>query len=140
MAAGIAAVCGNATPALHAHQGSLFYPIARNVLKIKIAALGAVGVVGKCDWHAPGVKSPIAGMASPGPQPCKCAEKVRNPVAVGTKAIRAAALWTDHSYRPVSTALVFAAYPKRDLQATVGVFFKQRVESKVRLIDSRRGI
>jgi hypothetical protein len=140
VAAGIAAVSGNATPARYAHQGSLPYSIARNMFEIKIATLGAVCIIRKCDGHAPGIKSSIARMTSPRPEPGKRAEKVRNPVAVGTKTIRAAALWTNHSCRPVSTALIFAAYPKHDRQATVGVFFQHRVESKARLIDLRRGI
>ena len=94
----------NAQPAFQGHEGSLFHAVARDVLEIKISAPRAVRIIRKPHGHPPGIKSMVAGMASPGSEACDGTHEVRYAVTVGTEAIGASASRTDHSGSRISAA------------------------------------
>jgi hypothetical protein len=83
-------------PALHAEQRPVIHAFARDVFKIEISALGAVGKSLKRGRHAPGVKSAVAGVASPGPQADCRKTVIPHTVAMRLKAIGASALRANH--------------------------------------------
>ena len=66
--AGVAAVCGKPQPALHKNEGAGFHSLPRDVLEVKISAAGTMRVALQTGRHPPGVKAPVATVASPGPQ------------------------------------------------------------------------
>jgi len=98
--AGVASVCREAQQAFGERQGAAIHPLARNVPQIKIPAPWAVGEMRKNQRHSPGVKPPVAGMATPGTGPCKREPEVHYPGSMRAKAVRAAAPRADHNPQP----------------------------------------
>jgi hypothetical protein len=96
MAAGIAAVGGKSEPPLQKNEGAIFDAVAGDMLDIKIAAAGAVREAFEDGSHPPGMKAPIATVAAPGTQAGDTESKVEDTVAVRTKTIITATLWTNH--------------------------------------------
>jgi hypothetical protein len=104
----------------------MFHAFAGNVFEIEIPTLGAVSKPLKNGRHAPGVKSVIAGMASPGAQADRRKRKIQRAIPMRLKAIGAAALRTNHRVRllPFSPA----AYLKRSRGASLSDSGLARVE------------
>lgn len=98
VAAGIATVGGKSQPALHRDHGSSFHALAGNVFEIEVSAARTVRVALEYRRHAPSVKAPVAGVASPGPQPDRAPCEIANAAAVRSEAVRTAALRTNHCH------------------------------------------
>jgi hypothetical protein len=98
VAAGVAAVGGKAQPAFHKDEGAVFDAFAGDVLEIEIAAAGTVREAFEDGSNTPGMKSPLAAVATPGAQAGRSEHEVENSVAVRTKTIVTATLRTNHRY------------------------------------------
>jgi hypothetical protein len=98
VAAGVTAVGGKSEPALQKNEGAIFDTVAGNMLNIEIAAAGAVREAFEDGSDPPGMKAPIATVATPGTEAGDADSKVEDSVAVRTKTIVTATLWTNHSY------------------------------------------
>ncbi|HEY4710732.1 MAG TPA: hypothetical protein VIH46_11230 [Candidatus Acidoferrales bacterium] len=82
LTAWIAAIGRETQQALHRCQRALLHPFPGNVLEIEIPATRAVHKAGEADGDRPGIKSQLAGLASPGSQAGKGGEKVGYATAV----------------------------------------------------------
>lgn len=101
--AGIAPVCGKTHEALQSDHRPFLDALARNMLQIKIPASGAMRVPHELQGNTRAMKPVIAGVATPRFQTEKSKDEVDRSASMRTKAIRAAALRTDHLPRsPVS--------------------------------------
>jgi hypothetical protein len=66
------------------------------MLEIEISATGAVNVVREGKRNAPGVKSLVARLASPRPQPNKRSEKISDAFTTRTETVATTASRADH--------------------------------------------
>ena len=98
VAAGIAAIGGKAQPAFHKDERAVFDAFAGNMLEIEISATGTVREAFEYGSDSPGVKSPLAAVASPRAQASRSEHEVENSVSVRTKTIVTATLGTDHRH------------------------------------------
>jgi hypothetical protein len=96
VAAGVTAVGGKSEPALQKNQRAIFDAVAGDMLDIEIAAAGAVREAFEDGSNPPGMKAPIAAVAAPGAETADTERKVEDSVAVRTKTIITATLWTNH--------------------------------------------
>jgi hypothetical protein len=67
--AGVTAIGGKPQPALHRDHGSSFHALARNMFEIEVPAAWTMRVALEYSRDTPPVKTAVAGVASPGPQP-----------------------------------------------------------------------
>lgn len=118
--AGVAAVGRKPQKAFQEDQSALLHAIPRNVLEIEVSAPRAVGIPRERERHEPGVESPVARVASPGPQSDRGAQEIEYPAAVRTITISTPALRADH--RIDSTPRDGAPeYPKLLAGATIAI-------------------
>ncbi len=96
--AGVAAIGGEMQQALGEEQGAFVHPVAGNVVQIEIPAPWTVSESAKPERHSPGIKSSVAGMASPGTRPGEREGEVDRPGSMRAKTVCAAALRTDHKF------------------------------------------
>lgn len=98
VAAGVATVGGKSEPALHCDHGSSFHALAGNMFEVEVTAARTMRVALEYSRDAPAVKSAVAGVASPRPEPSDAQGEIAYAAAVGSKAIRTAALRTNHCH------------------------------------------
>lgn len=96
LAARVAAIGGKAKKALQKDQCACIDALARNMLQIKVSATGAVRIARKRNGHRPGVKSLVAGPATPGPQPEQGGGEISHAPAMRAETFCAAALRANH--------------------------------------------
>jgi hypothetical protein len=96
LAARIASVSREIQQTFHGDHSSILHTLARNVLQVKISALGAVGIACEGYRHAITAKSAVACVTSPGLEFDQRVEKVGYPASMRPETVRAAALRTDH--------------------------------------------
>ncbi len=94
--AGVAPVGGESEPSLQGDHGATLDPVGGNMFEVKIPATRAVRVTRERHRHHRSMKSQIARMTSPGPQPNHGGEIVERAAAVGPKTVDASALWANH--------------------------------------------
>jgi hypothetical protein len=92
----IAAVRREAEPALECDHRAGLHTLARNVLKIEIAAARAVRVQRKCGGHLPRVKPQLARHTAPWTRPCEAGDKIHHAPTVRPVTLSASAARTDH--------------------------------------------
>lgn len=98
--AGIAPVSGKFQKALQGDHCPLLDALARNMLQVKISASGAMCVARERQRYARGTKPEVAGVAPPTSPLEQCEDEINGSASMRTKAIRTAALRTDHSPGP----------------------------------------
>ena len=79
---GIAAIGGKAKNPLQPKHRSIFDAFARNMLEIKISALGAVSVAREGESYSISVKPAVAGMTAPGLQTNQGAQEIEGPASM----------------------------------------------------------
>ena len=102
--AGIAPISRKTEVALHKTKNARRDAVRRNAFEIEISTLPAVGVSRERESHAPGIKSKIAGLAPPRPQPGEGPEEIENSASARSETVRAAALGTNHRRVPPRAA------------------------------------
>ena len=95
-AAWVAAISRKSEEALHENQSSTLDARPRDTLEVEISAQWAMGVTRERERHVPGMEAAIARAASPGTQAEARADEIDHAAAMRAKAVRAAALRTDH--------------------------------------------
>ncbi len=92
----VTAIGRNSEPALEGHERSISYARPRKRLQVKISTLRTVRVAREGERDAPCVETAVAGVASPRAERHQRAKKIANALPMRSKAVRAAALRTNH--------------------------------------------
>jgi hypothetical protein len=116
----VAAIGREPEEAFQENQSALLNAVPRDAFKVEIAASRAMGIPRKRERHAPGVESPVAGVASPGPQAGRGAQGIEHTVAMRAKTVRAPALRADHRIHSPPRCGA-SEYPKPFAGATVTI-------------------
>jgi hypothetical protein len=113
--AGIASVCGQAQKAFGKQQDAPLDPVPRNAFEVEVSAPRAMREARVRDRHAARVEAEFAALAAPGAESAEREEKIRDAAPVRSKAISAAAPWTNHGHTPDNCA---PAYRKQNRSAS----------------------
>jgi len=96
LTAWVTAIGRNSEPAFESHKRSVCYTRPRKSLQVKISAVRTMCVSREGERDAPSVEAAVASVASPRPEGHERANKIANALPMRSKAVRAAALRTNH--------------------------------------------